>query len=94
MGYLGHQNIKKLAKLSKGIDLSKQVVNQEPCAPCAIKKAERAPHKSHIRPRQDPLDLSHSDIYGPITPRGRHGGKYFVTFLDDWNKRSEVEIID
>ena len=94
MGHLGHQNIKRLAKLSNGIDLSKQVVNKKPYAPYVIKKAKRAPHKSHIRPRQGPLNLIHSDIHSPITPRGRHGDKYFVTFLDDWNKRSKVEIID
>lgn len=94
MGHLGHQNIKKLAKLSKGMDLTKQIVNKEPCAPCAIKKACNAPHKSHIRPGRRELDLIHSDICGPITPRGYNGGKYFIAFTDDWDKRSEVEVIE
>lgn len=94
LGHLGHQNVKKLARLSKGMDLSKAVVNKEPCEPCAVKKSKRASHKAHIRPGKGPLDLIHSDICGPITPRGRHGGKFFITFMDDWDKRSEAEIIE
>ena len=94
MGYLGYQNIKKLTKLSKGIDLSKQVINKESYALYAIKKAKRAPYKSYIRPRQGPLDLIYSNIYGPIIPRGRYNDKYIVIFLDNWNKRSKVEIIN
>lgn len=94
MGHLGHQNIRKLAGLSKGMDLTKKVVGTEPCAPCAIKKAKNAPHKSHIRPGERSNDLIHSDICGPITPRGFGGGKYFITFLDDYDKRSEVEVIE
>ena len=38
--------------------------------------------------------MIYSDICGPITPRGYNRGKYFITFLDDWTKRSEVEIIE
>lgn len=83
MGHLGHQNVRKLATLSKGIDLTKKIVDKKPCDPCAIKKARNAPHKSHIRPEEGPLELIHSDICGPITPRGHDGGKYFVTFIND-----------
>ena len=94
LGHLGHQNVKKLVKLSKGIDLTKTVVNKEPCEPCAVMTARNASHKSHIRPGKRPLDLVHSDLCGPITPRGYAGGKYFITFMDDWTKRSEIEIIE
>ena len=31
LGHIGHQNVKRLVKLSKGIDLTKAVVNKEPC---------------------------------------------------------------
>ena len=94
LGHLGHQNVKKLSKLSKGMDLTKEIVGKEPCAPCAIKKGKNAPHKSQIRPARRECELIHSDICGPITPRGHKGGRYFITFLDDWTKRSEVEIIE
>ena len=93
MGHLGHQNVKLLAKMSKGMDLTKVPKATDPCEPCTIAKGKAGEHKSHIRPGKCPLDLVHSDITGPFT-RGRKGGKYFITFLDDYTKRSEVEVLE
>ena len=94
LGHLGHQNIKKLSKLSKGIDLIKEIISKEPYTPYAIKKGKNTPYKSQIRPARRECELIYSDIYGPITPRGYKGGRYFITFLDNQIKRSKVEIIE
>ena len=93
MGHLGHQNVKMLARMSKGIDLTKVPEAKDPCEPCTVAKGKAGEHKSHIRPGKRPLDLVHSDITGPFD-RGRGGGKYFITFLDDYDKRLEVEILE
>ena len=93
MGHLGHQNVKLLAKMSKGMDLTKMPKATDPCGPCTVAKGKAGEHKSHIRPGKRPLDLVHSDITGPFD-RGRKGGKYFITFLDDYDKRSEVEVLE
>ena len=79
--------------MSKGIDLTKAPKAKDPCEPCTITKGKAGEHKSRIRPGRCPLDLVHSDITGPFD-RGCKGGKYFITFLDDFDKRSKVEILE
>ena len=93
MGHLGHQNVKLLTKISKGINLTKVPKLKDPYEPYTIAKGKAGEHKSHIRPRKYLLDLVHSDITGPFD-RGCGGGKYFITFLDDYDKRSEVEVLE
>ena len=76
------------------MNLTKQIVNKEPYASYAIKKACNISHKSHIRLRRRKLNLIYSDICGSITPRDYNSGKYFIVFIDDWDKRSKVEVIE
>ena len=38
MSYLGHQNVQRLAKIFKNIDLIKKIVDKDLCALCVIKK--------------------------------------------------------
>ena len=74
-----------------GIDLSKKVSDKEPCVACTIKKMKQVKHTSHIRPGKRPMELIHSDI-GQMKET-KLGYKYFITFMDDYTKRSEIEII-
>ena len=57
-------------------------------------KSYSEPHKAGIRPGRRPLELIYSDVCRLITPRSKGGGKFFVTFYDDWDKRSEVEVLE
>ena len=40
-----------------------------------------------------PLDLIHSDIYGQMTMRVKHGAQYFITFIDDFTRFGHVYLI-
>jgi transposase InsO family protein len=40
-----------------------------------------------------PLQLIHSDIYGPMNVRARHEGRYFITFIDDYTRYGHVYLI-
>jgi hypothetical protein len=40
-----------------------------------------------------PLQLIHSDICGPMNVRVRHGGRYFITFIDDYTRYGHVYLI-
>ena len=51
------------------MNLTKQIVNKEPYASYAIKKACNTLYKSHIRPKRRKLDLIYSDICDSITFR-------------------------
>ena len=40
-----------------------------------------------------PLDLIHSDIYGQMTMRVKHGAQHFITFIDDFTRFGHVYLI-
>ena len=87
---LGHsEDIQQLTKY--GINLTKKVDDKPPCVSYMIKKIQQVKHTSHIRPGKRPLDLIHSDIDKiKVT---RNGFKYYITFMNDYTKRSEVEVL-
>ena len=91
LGHLGHQNIIRLAHMSKGIDLSK-TPPEDVCISCTEANMQVEPHRDMIQPGQDPLDMVHSDISGPHTT-GIYVAKYYVTFLCNATKRSEVIVL-
>jgi transposase InsO family protein len=39
------------------------------------------------------LELVHTDIYGPITPNSLGKHRYFITFIDDFSRRTWVYIL-
>ena len=59
---------------------------------CLVGKATRLPfHKA--KRASSPLQLIHLDIYGPMNVRARHGGDYFITFIDDFTRFVHVYLI-
>ena len=56
-----------------------------------IKKIQQVKYISHIRPDRRSLDLIHSDI--DIMKEIKDDFRYFITFLDDFTKRFEVELL-
>ena len=74
-----------------GIDLSKPLpINA--CFSCSRAKMYIEPHQDKIEPGQFLLDLIYSDVSGPYPP-SCSGAKYYVTFLDDYDKTSEVVLL-
>ena len=61
----GEQNVKKLAKIVDGIDLTKPPPNVSACEPCTGKQKAQ-PHNNSIRRGEWPMDLVHSDVKGVI----------------------------
>ena len=77
--------------MSKEIDFSKLPPN-DICIPCAKTGMKVKTHKDYIQPGRAFLDLIHSDIYGPFL-KSDDGAKYFVTFLNDWDKASDIVLL-
>lgn len=93
LGHLGEQNIKRLANgMATGIDLRKPIPHRDACGPCAEQQIRSEPHVDHIKPGAYPNELVHSDLVGPLDITSA-GAKYFVTFLDDKTKGSEVHFL-
>ena len=83
MNHLGHQNVQKLIKMFKNIDLIKKIVDKNFDDLYIIKKTRQTPHKTHIRLKKESLNLIYFNIYNFITFRDHYNDKYFVTFFDN-----------
>ena len=83
MNYLDYQNVQRLIKMFKNIDLIKKIVDKDLYVLCVIKKTRQASHKIHIHFEKEPLNLIYFDICDLITSRNHDDDKYFVIFLDD-----------
>lgn len=62
------------------------------CEACVTAKQHAEPIRanSHLHRSTRVLEIVHSDVCGPITPVGHDGHQYFVTFTDDFSRRSFV----
>ena len=83
----GHLNFRALEKLQKkkmvpGLPAIKGV--NKLCDGCLIGKQRHTPFSSQTSYRADePLELVHSDIYGPIKPTTPDGKTLFLLLVDD-----------
>ena len=90
--HLGEQNIKRLANMANRIDLRKTIPHNDTCTACAKQSISSEPHTDHIEPGTYPNELIHSNLVGPLSLSAA-GVKYFVMFLDDKTKKSEVHFL-
>jgi transposase InsO family protein len=87
---LGHVNYRKLNKM-----MQKQVLKGLPqmdiridtvCAGCQFGKAHQLPYKESEHRSITPLELIHSDVFGPMKQISLGGMRYMVTFIDDFSR--------
>ena len=84
---LGHVNYSKLKEMMqkqmvKGlprIDIRTDIV----CASCQYGKAHQLPYKKSEHRSKIPLELIHSDVFGPVKQISIGGMRYMVTFIDE-----------
>ena len=62
------------------------------CEYCLAGKATRVSFGKAKRATSN-LQLIHSDIYGPMNVRARHGANYFITFIDNFTRFDHVYLI-
>lgn len=94
MGHLNLDTLKKLKENSEGFTLSDKQVNNITCITCKEGKQTRMPFKSQGSHSSRLLELVHSDLCGPMETQSLGGGKYFLTFLDDYSKKVFVYILN
>ena len=56
------------------------------CAGCQYGKAHQLPYQSSKFRAKEPLELVHSDVFGPVRQASINGSKYMVTFIDDFSR--------
>ena len=87
--HLSFKGLNTLAKkeMVKGLPILQEI--EEICADCVIGKQHRdsIPKASNWRATEK-LQLVHSDICGPINPTSNGGSRYFITFTDDFSRKT------
>ena len=96
---LGHLNVKGVSALQhmvSGMDLRKPLNSTLPlaCKGCIEGKQHRVAFPSDGGRRATKvLEIVHSDVCGPMRTTSIGGGKYFVTFIDDFSRKMWVYIL-
>jgi len=90
MGHLREQNLRKLATMSTGMDLTKPLPEAETCEACVLAKMRSLPHNGTIQRGRHPLELIHTDLMGPMEVTGYNGARYVSTFLCDATQKSMI----
>lgn len=91
LGHLGKSNLKKLSKMSEGMNFSDE--NCDNCETCIKSSHSRDPFKSHLPEAKRPLEIVHTDVCGPIQTETHDNKKYFVTFLDDFTHYCQAALV-
>ena len=63
------------------------------CGGCALAKHPRAPFPASSSQATERLQLVHTDLCGPMQRESLGGGRYVMTFLDDYSRLSVVRIL-
>jgi hypothetical protein len=81
---MGRSTIKRLAESGQLqiTDKDTSTFKMEECEVCAIAKTTRLTFNDMSVAAQQPLEIVHSDIAGPLKP-SIEGSIYYVTFIDD-----------
>ena len=96
MGHLGEQNLKLLSTHSMvdGIDLGVGGSVKGGCLGCSAGKQHKLPFPTGgERKRTERLELVHSDLMGPVTPRSIGGSEYILTLIDDCTRYTWVYLL-
>uniref|UniRef100_A0A2N9FHD6 CCHC-type domain-containing protein n=1 Tax=Fagus sylvatica TaxID=28930 RepID=A0A2N9FHD6_FAGSY len=87
---LGHVSYSKLSIMVKKSMLKGlpqlDVRTDTVCAGCQYGKAHQLPYKESKFKAKEPLELVHSDVFGPVKQPSIGGMRYMVTFIDDFSR--------
>jgi hypothetical protein len=97
-GHLSFDNLRllKTKTMVRGLENAKveNKQNDPICDDCMVMKATRTNYKGKSgRTSKRILEIIHSDICGPISPSSIGGAKYFLTFTDDYSRKTEIFLL-
>ena len=91
----GHVNLQKLKdmlsrNLVSGLPLFRESTTHHVCQACQFGKQARLPFKKESFKSSYTLQLVHSDVWGPTKEASIGGNKYYVTFIDDYTRKTWI----
>lgn len=96
--WMGHLNKRCLlemvkARVVEGIELKSNDIDSS-CEICIKGKQIKAPFLETHRRASRKLEIVHADLCGPMRTISKGGAKYFMTFVDDCTRWTEVFFYD
>jgi hypothetical protein len=64
------------------------IEHQYVCIGCALGKFTKASFPSSDTRSAGILDLVHTDVCGPMTQKSLSGCEYYLTFIDDYSRKT------
>jgi len=93
LGHLNMARLKELDAMVDGMNL-KEVPLHHLCEACIEGKHQRTSFpKDEVTRACKLLELMHSDVCGPMKTTSHGGARYFVTFIDDFSRKTHVYIL-
>ncbi|TYK20422.1 gag/pol protein [Cucumis melo var. makuwa] len=84
---LGHINFDRIGRLVKNGLLNKlEDDSLPPCESCLEGKMTKRPFTGKGYRANEPLELIHSDLCGPVNVKARESFEYFISFIDDYSR--------
>ncbi|KAG6471563.1 hypothetical protein ZIOFF_069007 [Zingiber officinale] len=94
---LGHVNYSKLNMMMQKLMLKGlpqlDIRTDTICAGCQYGKAHQLPYQESNFKAKEPLELVHSDVFGPVKQSSIGGMRYMVTFIDDFSSKFDKKVI-
>jgi transposase InsO family protein len=66
------------------------IEHQDVCRGCALDKFAKASFPNSDTRSAGILDLVHADMCGPMTRRSLSGSEYYLTFIDDYSRKTWI----
>ncbi|KAJ0431334.1 putative RNA-directed DNA polymerase [Helianthus annuus] len=87
MGHVGYDMLGQISDKALVRGLPRVQINKEVvCSGCQYGKAKQQPFPSSTFQAIEPLQLVHSDVFGPVKQFSIKGKRYMVTFIDDYSR--------
>jgi len=96
LGHLGEHNLKllKTHHMVEGLGATMDGSVWNSCLGCAAGKQHKLPFPTGGgRVDTQRLELVHSDLMGPVTPKSLGGSEYILTFIDDRSRYTWVYLL-
>ena len=92
--HLGHTGVKRMKKLHKdGLLESLDYESFDACKPCLMGKMTKALFSGTMERATDLLEITHTDVCGPMSVEARGGYHYFPTFIDDLSRYEYIYLM-
>nr|GEV75445.1 protein kinase-like domain, phloem protein 2-like protein [Tanacetum cinerariifolium] len=89
LGHMSERGMKILDSKDRIPDLQKAVVGF--CEPCVLGKQKKVSFVKYGNTRKlQRLELVHTNVYGPTSVASIGGSRYYVTFIDDSNRKIKM----